>query len=712
MCVAGRTTNATGIATAGAFQTTFGGGTYDAFLASFDADGNLLWATYFGGSGDDMAYSVAVGNYGDIFVTGQTNSTDFPTLNPGSPYYFQGVLGGGNDAFILHFTEAGVLVSATYYGGSGDDIGRGIVVNTDMNAYQMDDVYVTGQTSSTDFPTINLYSGYFQGSLAGGSDAFILHFTSYPGGSLLWATYYGGAGDDIGYGIATAPTYSNNPGYVHVTGQTNSTDFPVFGSLVGGTDAFILSFDDSQNRAFAIYYGGSGNDVGYSIVQTLTGAVYVSGQTSSADFPLKSSPGGGYFQSTLSGTDDAFIAKFAWNGAWWWSTYYGGTGSDVAYSIAIDDRIVYMTGKTNSADFPSQNSGSYYQGNLAGADDAFIVKFDALDNRSWATYYGGTGTDMGYSVSINGNEDVFVTGETSSSDFPTKNSGTYYQPGLAGINDAFFSKFSTCTSTLYAAATSTNILCSGQCSGTATTDTSSGGIAPPYIYLWSAGGQTTPTATGLCAGNYTLTITDGNNCTSSATVTITQSPAFSASFTLVQDSVNPLLWYATTTITGGTPPLSYLWDFGDGNTSTLQYPSHTYAAPGHYPICLTVTDANGCTATTCDSTYKVMAPGIIQYLSVVDPLITGITANQLETNISISPNPSNGKFTLQAGSLFTKYDLEIYNIMGEKVYSSHTPPLSITNRKFEIDLSKQSKGIYLLKIIFDKGVVKKKIIIQ
>lgn len=107
-----------------------------------------------------------------------------------------------------------------------------------------------------------------------------------------------------------------------------------------------------------------------------------------------------------------------------------------------------------------------------------------------------------------------------------------------------------------------------------------------------------------------------------------------------------------------------------------------------------------------------MVPGIIQYLTVTAPLITSIAADQPQTDIAIFPNPSNGKFSLQAGSLFTKYDLEIYNIMGEKVYSSHTPPLSITNRKFEIDLSKQSKGIYLLKIIFDKGVVKKKIIIQ
>ncbi len=332
-----------------ASQGTFGGGSFDGFVTKLDGAGAQVYSTYLGGSGIDQGIDIAIDRMGASYVTGSTDSADFPLLNAS-----QGTPGGGFDAFATKFNAAGAQVYSTYLGGSGLEQGFSVAVDG------AGAVSLTGRTSSTDFPTLNAS----QGLSGGGDDAFV---TKLDGaGAQVYSTYLGGTGGDQGQGIVV-----DGMGAVIVTGSTGSTDFPLLnasqGTSGGGFDAFVTKLDEAGAQVYSTYLGGSGgNDQGLDVAVDRAGVVSVVGNTDSTDFPTLDAT-----QGTSGGSFDAFVTKVDPAGARVFSTYLGGAGSEEGQGVAVDGTgAVLVVGSTDGT-FPILNAS---QGLLGGGQDAFVAK--------------------------------------------------------------------------------------------------------------------------------------------------------------------------------------------------------------------------------------------------------------------------------------------------------------------------------------------------
>jgi Tol biopolymer transport system component len=314
-----------------------------------------------------------------------------------------------------------VLTYSTYLGGTGGDFGFGIAVDA------LGSAYVTGQTSSTDFPTGNPLQAY-----RGGGDAFVAKLTP-DGSALVYATYLGGSSSDRGFGIAVDAL-----GSAYVTGQTSSTDFPTGNPLQavfeGVYDAFVAKLTpDGSALAYATYLGGSSWDEGHGIAVDASGSAYVTGHTISRDFPTARP-----LQPVLGGGYDAFVAKLTPDGsALVYSTYLGGSTSDEGGSgIAVDALgRAYVAGGTPSTDFPT---ASPLQPVSGGGPDAFVAKLTPDGSALvYSTYLGGNGSDYSSGIAVDALGRAYVTGFTTSTDFPTANPP---QAVLGGPYDAFVAK--------------------------------------------------------------------------------------------------------------------------------------------------------------------------------------------------------------------------------------------------------------------------------
>src|SRR5580698_802770 len=245
----------------------------------------LIYSTYLGGSGNDIGFDIAVDTTGDAYLTGQTNSVDFPV----SPDAYQAKLDGAGNVFVTKLNPAGTaLVYSTYIGGSTVDAGYGIVVDG------AGDAYVTGQTSSSNFPAT---AGAFQTTLRGPSNAFMTKLDS-TGTALIYSTYLGGSGTDGGSRIAI-----DTGGNAYVAGTTSSANFPVTpgafqSSYGGGGDAFVAKLNPAGSAlAYSTYLGGSSTDGGGGITVDSAGNAYVVGWTESTDFLVTA----GAFQTECGG---------------------------------------------------------------------------------------------------------------------------------------------------------------------------------------------------------------------------------------------------------------------------------------------------------------------------------------------------------------------------------------------------------------------------
>jgi hypothetical protein len=324
--------------TPGAVQPAFAGGEQDIYVAKVDPSGSkLLWATYLGGSLHDRGFSIAVDAYGSPVITGRTGSTDFPVVAALQPT----IGGGDDDAFVVKLAPDGAsLEFSTYLGGS--DLDRGLAIGVDADGQ----IVVAGLTLSLDFPT----RAPIQASYAGGvSDAFVAKLSA--GGALLrFSTYLGGSGSDNVRGLAI-----DAQNRVLLCGDTDSTDFPVAQALqpanAGGSDAWVGRLDpDGTVLAPATYYGGSGNDFALGCDTSPTGEAVLGGITTSTDFPLRNP-----VQAVEAGDLDAYVAKLdAGLATRVYSTYLGGSSTDFGLDVALDAQGgATLVGSSSSTNYPT-----------------------------------------------------------------------------------------------------------------------------------------------------------------------------------------------------------------------------------------------------------------------------------------------------------------------------------------------------------------------
>ncbi|MCG3119198.1 MAG: hypothetical protein ALAOOOJD_01543 [bacterium] len=376
-------------------------------VASYDENHSLVidpilsYSTYLGGSGTEHAEGIAVDPAGSVYVTGWTDSPNFPTANP-----FQASRNGSQDAFVTKLNPSGsALVYSTYLGGNDWDFGFGIAVDALGNAY------ITGRTDSPDFPT----SSPFQAMLKGSSDAFVTKLNA-SGSALIYSTYLGGSEYDRGLSIAVDAT-----GNAYVTGYTEAfqtSDFPtanpIQAALMGTKDAFVTKLNPSGSPLYSTYLGGSSSEEGRGIAVDSQGYACVTGLTVSDNFPTASP-----LQTNRGGSNEAFVTKFNPAGsALIYSTYLGGSNDEEAYGIAVDNAgNAYVTGSTTSNNFPTANP---LQPNLKGSfGDAFVTKINPAGSAFvYSTYFSGGFNTSGRGIAVDSQGNAYITGRDSGTNFP------------------------------------------------------------------------------------------------------------------------------------------------------------------------------------------------------------------------------------------------------------------------------------------------------
>jgi len=461
--VTGATTSSDFPQTTGEYQPTLGAGaTANAFIAKFNSIGQLVFATYLGGSGLDYTAGIAVDSGFDVVVAGTTNSGNFPTN--GSNTAFQATpVTGGQHVFVSKLDPTGrTLLYSTYLSGSGVDIASGIALDPGGNAY------VTGTTTSTEsqtgFPST---VGAYQVSSKSTNQFFFTKVdpNASGSGSVPYSTYIGGSSPSTGI-VAGGGIAVDGTSNAYITGGTNFTDMPLLNAYQatneGGFDAFAVKINAAgvtgTQLLYATYLGGSGDDYGYGIAVDSGGDAYVTGSTQSTDFNVTGTTTTTSLQPNNHGGTDAFVAKLGipcigtscttFEVPLNYFTYLGGSGTDTGTAITVDNTGgARITGFTNSADFPIVGSAvqTTYQG---GNYDAFFARVDTLATctpignpscvpTSTTSYLGGNGTDIGTGIAQDQQGSSYLTGETTSTNFPVVNAG---QGTLDGPSDAFVTK--------------------------------------------------------------------------------------------------------------------------------------------------------------------------------------------------------------------------------------------------------------------------------
>lgn len=395
----------------------------EGFVTKLTPDGqSIIYSTFLGGSDADQCQSIKADDDGTAYVSCFTASIDFPTINP-----FQPSRHGDADSAVAKLSPNGsALLFSSYFGGSSDqDIITGIGINNH-------NLYVAGTTESKDFPTFNALQPNFS---AGVQDGFLAKFNA-AGNVLLFSTYWGGTGAEFLDGMTV-----DLSGNAYVTGRTDSNDFPITPGAYQTKcknfciDAFVSKISsDGSTLFYSTFLGGNTNDQGRAIAVDSSGAAYVAGDTSSEDFPIVNAA-----QPNFGGAADVFVTKISDDGsALIYSTFLGAFGGEIAYSLDLDNYgAAYVAGESLSTDFPTKNE---LAGKCHSERDIFVTKI-VPDGATfeYSTCLGGTDFDNLHGIVVDGNGTAYVVGQTLSHDFPTRNA-IFPQP--LGFIDGFIAKIS------------------------------------------------------------------------------------------------------------------------------------------------------------------------------------------------------------------------------------------------------------------------------
>ena len=673
--VGGTTYSSAGIVSAAAHQTVFGGSS-DGYLAKFNpTTGARIWATYYGGGNSDGILGCNTDASGNVFVTGGTNSSGIgviatsgvyqTTLNTNTP--------GGSDGFLAKFNSSGVRQWGTYCGtDSGLDQFRSCKVDPSG------DIYIAGQINSPFTASLIVTPGAHQTVGGGGDDAVLLKFNS--SGSLVWGTLYGGSGSDYGYSCATDAF-----GQVYLIGYTSSTNsISTSGSFqqnfAGGNDGFVAKFSSTGTRQWATYFGDNASDAAYGSCTDATGNIYICGTTTSTNPGVMATPGS--HQYNYGGINDGFITKFSTTGSLQWSSYYGGTASDVLRMCTANSNTVFACGNSASTGTDVATATSH-QPNNGGANDAIFIAFNDC---------------AGSSLSITGNTNMCI-GQTST--LAVLGAGLTSYTWNPGPNTNSISISPTATTSYSISVSTATTICKYNFVQTVSVS------ANPTVNISS-------TSNTICAGDSpTITATGATNYTwntASTSSSISPTPNISATYTVVGSNggicsttktisiaVNVLPTVSisatsnTTCISGAT--ISLVASPPGGIYSGAAVTGSVFTPPsiaGTYSVSYSYTNSlTGCSNSAND-------------FIMVD-LCTGIeNLNASESSIQIYPNPTSDILFIATNNTC---NLQMVNVLGEKVLEAQLQAGTNT-----INFSKLATGIYYINLTQGEKTTVKKII--
>ncbi len=587
-------------------------------------DPTLVYSTYLGGSSDDLGSSIAIDGSNNVYIAGTTSSSNFPTHGPAFPNS-----AGLSDIFVTKIdSTGGNIVYSTYIGGSGLDRADGIAIDGSGNAYVVGRV---GNTS-TDFPTT---AGALATTYRGGDFDGVLFKLNPQGNALVYSTFIGGEDNDSTEGVAV-----DSSGNAYITGGTRSNGFPVTAtafqsSRAGDTDAYLTKLNSSGSAVlYSTLLGGGSTDRGSGVAVDSSGNAYVAGYSGSPDFPTQNA-----FQGFSGGSFDAFIARIDTNASGAasvvFSTYLGGIGDDKAYGIAIDNggNNIYVTGQTSSNNFPLLNPA---QPAFGGSFDAFIAKISSTGTKIYTTYLGGTGDDRGTGIKVNSSGEAYVTGFTSSTNFPT---AAPLQISNGGGFDAFVAKLNSAGSAfLYSTYLGGSANESNTTSGTATNPIALDASSNAYItgFTSSTNFSTATPLQPASAGGQDVFVVKISDAAPAADYSISISPG---SRTVLPGGA--ATYTVTATPTGGFTGTISLGASGFSNDSSASF----------NPTTIVITDASAKSSTLTVTTTAATPPGTyalninttsgnLQHAGTAQLFVSGTASANLAITKTASPNPA------------------------------------------------------------------------